>query len=457
MERNGFNILAETTRGPLLLPGDSGYDEARMVWNGRFDNRPSAIQRCSGVADVIASVSFAREEGLNLCVKGGGHSFAGKSACDGGFMLDLSLMKGIWLDRRNKTAHVRSGETWGAFDHEAQAFGLATPGGTASSVGVAGLTLGGGSGYLTRKYGLTIDNLVSADVVTADGVLVTASDSENQDLFWGLRGGGGNLGIASSFKFRLHEVGPIVLAGQVIYPLDQAADVMRFYREFMAAASDDIQCYAFFLRLPPLPGIAERYHGSVVLDLVVCYAGETDQGAAELAPLRNFGRPILDVVQPVPFTLLQKSFDAGLPKGGRYYSKATYLNELSNETIGSVLSRIESLKGTYTVVYFETEGGAAARVDAGATAFAHRDATHGFHIIAGWDDPSQDDEVMEWADGLYRSIGPLPDAGVYVNLLNENEDDRIRSAYGANYDKLVELKRQWDPENLFRANQNVLP
>lgn len=454
MEQNRFETFAGLTRGPLLLPGDARYDDGRTAWNGRFDKYPSAIQQCSGTADITAAVNFARREGLSLCVKGGGHSFAGKSVCDGGFLLDLSLMKGIWLDRHNRTARVQAGEKWGAFDHEAQAFGLATPGGTASSVGVAGLTLGGGSGYLTRKYGLTIDNLISVDVVTSDGENVTASDHSNQDLFWGLRGGGGNLGIASSFEFRLHEVGPVVLAGQIIYPLEQAADVTRFYREFMAAASDDIQCYAFFLRLPPIPGIAARYHGAVVLDLVVCYAGDLDQGSAEVAPLRAFGKPILDAVQPVAFTLLQKSFDAGLPRGARYYSKGTYLNELSDEMINNVLARVESLKGTYTVVYFETEGGAAARVEPEATAFVHRNASHGFHIIAGWDDPAQDAEVMEWTDDLYSSIGPQPDAGVYVNLLNENEGDRIRSAYGANYEKLLRIKGHWDPDDLFRANHN---
>jgi FAD/FMN-containing dehydrogenase len=457
IDNSSLRLFHEQMRGAVLTSGDLGYDRARAIWNGRIDGRPKAIARCVAAADVITAVNFAREHGLLLSIKSGGHSYAGKSTCNDSLMIDLSQMNDVQIDERARTAVVGPGATWGAFDERAQAFGLATTGGTVSSVGVGGLALGGGSGYLARKYGLTVDNLIAADIVTADGRLVHASQQENPDLFWGLRGGGGNFGVVTSLAFQLHEVGPTVLAGQIIFSFQDALEVLQFYRTFMSTAPDEVQCYAFLLRVPPLPEFPAQHHGKVALDLVVCCAGSLTEGKAVLQPLRDLGKPILDTVQPMPYTALQQAFDGGLPKGQRYYSKAVYLPELSDELITVVLQHAETLRGTYTTAYFSAESGAASRPDSAATAFPHRHGGYGFHIIAGWENPEADDEVIGWARGFFRSLIPYSSSGIYVNLLGEDEDDRVPASYGTNYQRLVEIKNKWDPDNLFQINHNIAP
>ena len=322
---------------------------------------------------------------------------------------------------------------------------------------VAGFTLGGGNGYLARKHGLASDNLLAADVVTAAGHLLRASESENSDLFWALRGGSGNFGIVTAFEFQLHELDPQVLAGQIIHPFESARDVLRLYRAFMAEAPDEVQCYAFLIRIPPLPVFPHQYHGRVAVDLVAAYLGDIAEGEKILAPLRRFGRPILDGVVPQAYKTLQQTFDAGVPVGNRWYSKAHYFNDLTDPAIDQILDQVEQLPGEFTMVYLDAPGGAASRVDPAATAFPHRDAAFGLHILPGWSEPAQDDPMIEWARGFHRLMAPYASGWAYVNLLGGDEKDGPRSAYGSNLARLAEIKRKYDPENLLRMNHNIAP
>lgn len=449
--------LAETVSGAVLEPGDDGYEEARRVWNGRFDRRPAVIVRCAGADDVAAAIEFARARGLSLAVKGGGHDYAGNSACEDGLLVDLSPMQEVRIDAGARRAFVEPGVTWRAFDGEAQASGLATTGGACSTAGVAGVALGGGSGHLVRRFGLTLDNLLAAEVVTADGRRVRADEEENPDLFWGLRGGGGNFGVVTRFEFRLHEVGPQVLAGQIVLPLEAAADALRAYRGVMADAPDELQCYAFLLRVPPLEAFPEEQHGKVALDLIPCWSGPLEEGEAALRPLRELGDPILDAVEPLPYAVLQKSFDDGLPKGQRYYSRAHYLDALPDAAIDTLVAHAGGLRGAFSTAYLEPMGGAVGRVDPGATAFPHRGAAYGFHLLAGWTEPGEDAGHMAWAREFHEAMAPHAAGGVYVNLLGDDEQERVAAAYGDNFGRLAELKRAWDPENVFRGNHNIEP
>jgi FAD/FMN-containing dehydrogenase len=449
--------LRDRTRGPVRTPEEDGYDAARRIWNARLQRRPAAVVQCTGVADVRAAVDAARAADRPLAVKGGGHDYGGRSSCEDGLVVDLSPMDGIRVDPAAQTARVQGGATWGAFDHEAQAFGLATPGPTVSTVGVGGATLGGGSGHLARAHGLSLDNLISADVVTADGTFVHASTTENEDLFWGLRGGGGNFGVVTAFEFRLHEVGPEVLAGQIVHPLEDAGPVLRAYRSFVAEAPDAVQAYAFFVHVPPLPAFPEAVHGDTALNLVVSYAGPIEEGRAALRPLRDMGDPLLDSVRPQPYTALQQAFDEGVPYGQRWYSRAHYLEGLPDDALDTVLDAVDPLPGPYTMVYFEPMGGAIGRVDPTATAFPHRAAPYGFHVLAGWLNPDADEKLMEWTRRLHKAMRPYATGGVYANLLGEDEDDRMPSAVGPNYDRLARLKDRYDPDNRFRHAHNVAP
>jgi FAD/FMN-containing dehydrogenase len=406
---------------------------------------------------VNAAVSFAVEHDLLLSVKGGGHNFAGTAVCDDGLTIDLSPMDAVRVDPSARTARVQPGATWADFDHEAQAFGLATTGGLVSTTGVAGLTLGGGQGYLARKHGLAVDNLVGADVVTADGELVHASEDEHEDLFWALRGGGGNVGVVTSFEFDLHPVGPQVLAGPIFHPFEDAREALRFYREFTADAPDELSCYALVVRVPPEPPFPEDVQGEPALAFAVCYAGPMDEAEAELEPLRAFGDPILDGVQPVRYTALQQSFDDGSPEGHRWYSKSHYLGELPDGAIDTILEYTDPFPGPLTQVALEPMGGAIARVDRDATAFPHRDAAYSFGIWPGWADPDRDEELTTWAREFHEAMAPYATGGVYANYLDRDESDRVRAAYGENYERLVAVKTEWDPGNLFRMNQNVEP
>ena len=455
MSKFDRHSLDAVLRGAVLLPGDPGYDEARAVWNVRFDHRPEVIVQCRNGRDVQAAVNAAREQGLPLSVKGGGHSYAANTVGDGGLLIDLSSMKGIVVDPESRRARVEPGVKWGELDRVTQEHGLATPGGTVSTVGVAGFTLGGGIGYLARKHGMAIDNLLSADVVTAAGRLVRASADENPDLFWALRGGGGNYGVVTSFELELHEVGPQVLTGQIVHRFEDAEGILRRYRDFMTGAPDEIQCYAFVLRVPPIPEFPQESHGQIVIDLVLFHTDP--KGEDDFRPLLGMGDPILELVQPQPFTAVQKGFDAGLPAGQRYDSRSHDLSDLSDEAIGTFVSQVGRLPGAFTSTYLVAGGGAMSRVDPEATAFPHRRAPFAFHIMAGWADPDQDGEVMSWAQAFHEAMAPFSTGGVYVNLLGNGEAERVRAAYGANYERLATVKRKWDPENLFRMNHNIPP
>jgi FAD/FMN-containing dehydrogenase len=449
--------LRERMRGTVLSPGDAGYDEARMVWNARFDRRPAAIALCSTEGDVQAALAVARESGLPVSVRGGGHDYAGYGVCDDGLVIDVGPINQVRIDRASKTAHVGAGATWGAFDREAQAVGLATTGPTVSTVGVAGSTLGGGTGYLSRRFGLSLDNLLSADVVTAAGDRLRASDREHEDLFWALRGGGGNFGIVTGLEYRLHEVGPEVLAGQVVYRIEDAGAVLRFYREFMAAAPDEVQCYPVIFRVPAVPAFPAEFQGQLAIDLVVAHTGAIDAGEKALAPLRGLGHPILSAIAPTSYTAVQQTFDPGTPKGHRWYSKAHYLDALTDGAIDTLLEHIRDFAGALTIVYFEPMGGVLARIRPDATAFPHRAAAHSFHVLAGWSDADDDQAVMSWAASLHRAMARHANGGVYVNLLDPDEAGGVRAAYGPNYERLARIKATYDPGNLFRLNHNIEP
>ena len=451
-----FGSLRTATRGGVLLPGEPGYDEARHTWNGRFEGRPAVIVRSSEPEDVVAAVRFAGDHGLAVGVKGGGHDYAGNTAIQGGLLVDLSPMRRVEVDPTERTARVAGGALWGDLDAAAQEHGLATTGPTVSTVGVAGATLGGGSGWLLRKHGLSLDNLLAAELVTASGDTVRASETENPELFWALRGGGSNLGVVTALELRLHPLGPEILAGQVFHRLDDAGAVLRRYREVMADAPEEVMAYAFFLRVPPIEGFLEEHHGEVVLDLVIAYAGPVEDAESALRPLRELGTPLADTTAPVPYTALQQSFDEGLPPDQRYLSLAHYLDDLDDDLVDVLVAGAAELRGGFTIAYLEPLGGAVGRVPSDATAFPHRDAAFSFHVLAGWADQGADDEVMGWARGLHRAVAPYSNGGVYVNLLS-GDVDRVRAAYGPNYERLARVKAEWDPDNRFRLNHNVPP
>jgi len=435
-------------RGQLLSPGDDGYDRARRLWNGMFDRRPALIARCAGAADVIRAVSFARDNRLVVAVRGGGHSFPGYSVCDGGLVIDLSAMKAIRVDLRTRTVRAQAGVKWIEFDHETQAFGLATTGGTDGDTGIAGLTLGGGLGWLSSKYGLTIDNLVSADVVTADGRLLTASATENQDLFWGLRGGSGNFGVVTSFEYQLHAVGPTILGGMVAYPLGRAKEVLRFYRHFAKAAPDDVTTYAAFVTPPG---------GETVAALFCCYCGPLAKGEEVIRPLRSLGSPVQDLLGPMPYVAQQRLFDGAFPAGSYYYAKAGSLADLTDEAIEVFAEYVATKPSPLSGVLVQTVCGAASRVASDATAFPHRRLPYAPVIVSQWLDAATSEKNVGWARDFWKALHPLAGGGVYVNDLSYDDADRVRTAYGANYERLAALKKAYDPDNLFRLNPNITP
>lgn len=451
--------LRARTRGEVLVRGDAGYDEARAVWNGMFDKYPSVIVRCRGASDVIAALNFASAQEMDFTVKGGGHSVAGHSTIDNGLLVDLSLMNDVRVDPSERTARVGGGAILADLDHETQAFGLAAPAGVVSLTGVAGLTLGGGKGHLSRAFGLTCDNLRSADVVTPDGRLVHASSEENDDLFWALRGGGGNFGIVTSFEFNLHPVGPEVLAGPIFYPFDQAKDVFSSARDVMEGAPDEVGCLLGFMTFPSEEPFPESQWGRPGAFLVPCYAGPVADGESALAPLRAIGNPILDGVAPLPYVGLQQAFDAGNPNGNRYYWRAELMADLTDEAIDAIIDYLtdQPFPSPFSTITIETLGGAVGRVAPGATAYPHRDAKYDIGMWGNWTDPSDDAVVTEWVRGCHSTIAPYATGGVYVNYLDGDEDDRIRAAYGDNFDRLARIKAKWDPENRFSHTRNIEP
>jgi FAD/FMN-containing dehydrogenase len=433
-------------RGQVILPGDADYDNARKVWNGMIDRRPALIARCDGVGDVSKAIRFARDQHLLLAVRGGGHNVAGAGTCDGGLVIDLSPMKAVRVDSERRTARVEAGATWKEFDEETQKYGLATTGGLISSTGVAGFTLGGGIGWLVRKHGLACDNLLSAEVVTADGQLVRASAGEHQDLYWGLRGGGGNFGVVTAFEFALHPVATVV-GGMVAHPLPRAREALQFYRHFIATASDELTTIVIFATTP---------EGHQIIGIAACYAGSVEQGEEVIRPLKEFGPPVMDMMGPLPYTALQQASDPTAPAGLQNYWKAAFLQELSDEAIDVMIGYATNATSPLSMIHIHQLGGAMNRVAADATAFGHRDNGFVVNIIGTWPTPADNDKHVDWVQGLFAALQPYAH-GAYINFLGDEGQERVRSAYGPNYERLVALKNKYDPANLFRLNQNVPP
>jgi FAD/FMN-containing dehydrogenase len=449
--------LQDGFRGELLRPDDADYEDARQVWNRSINRFPALIARCAGAADVIDSVNFARENGLLLAVRSGGHSFPGLSVCDGGLVIDLSPMKGIRVDPEARTARAQAGVLLGELDRETQAFGFAVPAGIVTHTGLSGLTLGGGIGWLMRKYGLTIDQLLSVDLITAEGELVKASEKENADLFWGVRGGGGNFGIVTEFEFRLNPVGPIVVAGPIFWPMEESPNVLRFYREWIAEAPDELMTIVIHRKAPPLPFVPPELHGKLVVGVVCCYAGAVEEGEKVVKPLRKFGSPVLDLCVPKPFRTHQAMFDPSFPHGWWYYMRSCDVAQLSDEVIDITVDHSLRINSPLTAFPIWQRGGAAARVGEEETAFGGRGDGHTFNITAITATAEGFDEEREWVRNFWSALEPYH-AGAYVNFLMEEGEERVREAYGAEkYDRLKMLKRRYDPENLFRLNQNIRP
>jgi len=448
----------EGLHGSLVRPGDSAYDEARAIWNGVHDGRPVLIARCADVSDVRHAIGFARSEGLDVAVRGGGHSIPGFSTCDDGIVIDLSPMKGIEVDPAGRTATAEGGVLWAEFDAATQEHGLATTGGLVSTTGVAGFTLGGGIGWLMRKHGLACDNLRSAEVVTADGQILTASATENVDLFWGLRGGGGNFGIVTAFEFDLHPVGPTVTAGPVFYPGERAEEVMRFYRDFVRDIPDELTTLVNLLTAPPAPFLPEEWHGKKLVALIGCYSGDVEEGAAAMQPLRELGDPVADLVGPMPYVQMQSLIDALWPHGTKAYMKAGYLRELNDHAIETMARYHQDATSPASEIHIQHFGGAVARADEEATAYGERQAPFVLNTIAVSHEPGGIDTHIDWAQQLYTEIEPSLTGGAYINFLSAEGGERVRAAYGAEkFARLQALKDRYDPTNLFHLNQNVPP
>ncbi len=447
-------------RGPLITPEDAVYDETRRVWNGMIDKHPALIARCTGAADVIDAVNFAREHELLVAVRGGGHNVAGQGVCEGGLVIDLSSMRGVRVDPEARTVRVQGGATWGDLDRETQAFGLATPGGVVSTTGIAGLTLGGGLGWLRRKYGLSCDNLISADVVTADGELREASTDENPDLFWALRGGGGNFGVVTSFEYELHEVGPIVMMAVTMYPIEAAAEVLSAWRDFMEAAPEEISSQALLWTVPEVEAFPAEAWGRNVVVVAAMHAGPADEGERALQPLREVTTPVVDLSGRVPYATGQTMFDPFFPKFERsYYFKSRDLAGFSDEVIDALIEGASDRALPTVLIVIWHYGGAMRRVGLEETAFPGRDTPYLFSVDAVWDDPAETERVIAWSRSYLEEMKPYTTDGMYVNFpgFGEEGETMVHSAYGPNYERLTDVKAAYDPTNLFRMNANVRP
>ncbi len=438
--------------GEILRPGEAGYDEARRLFNGLIDKRPALIARCLGEADIADAVAFARDAGLEISIRGGGHSVAGRAVTEGGMMIDLSLMKGIHVDPSTRAARVQPGVNWSQLNRETQLHGLAVTGGVISTTGIAGLTLGGGIGWLMPTYGMATDNLLSARIVTADGRTLTTSEQENADLFWGLRGAGANFGVVSSFEYRLHEVGPVVIGGLVAHPFDAAADFLRFYRDFTAKAPEELMTFAGV-------GHAPDGSGTKLALVVACHIGAPEQAEKDLQPLREFGSPVMVELGPLPYTVINSLLDGGYPTGSLNYWKSGFLSGLSDEAIDELLERFAVCPSPMSAALLEHFHGAVTRVPVDATAVPHREPGYNFVITSVWTDPAATDENVAWTKETFAALEPFLADRRYLNYFSEDDvgDDPVRAAYGPNYERLVELKKKYDPANLFHMNTNVPP
>ncbi len=449
--------LRSRFRGTVIAPGDGAYDDARKIWNAMIDRKPALIARCAGSADVVQAVHFARERKIPLAIRGGGHNIAGNALCDAGLVIDLSALKSVHVDPQKRRAVVGPGATLGDLDHETQSFGLAVPVGINSTTGVAGLVLGGGFGWLSRKHGLTCDNLVAADLVTAKGDRIRVGEEENSDLLWGLRGGGGNFGVVTSFEFHLHPAGRQVLSGLIVYPYDQSRAVLRAYREFTEAAPDELTVWVVMRKAPPLPFLPAAVHGKEIVALALCYVGDPEKGQQAIAPLRGFAKPVGEHVGAQPLTAWQQAFDPLLTPGARNYWKSHNFKALSDGVIDQLIQYAGKLPSPHCEVFVGQLGGQVNRVAKDATAYAHRDVSFVLNVHGRWLEARDDEKCISWARALFNATTPYATGGVYVNFLTGEETDRIRGAYGPNYDRMVQLKRKYDPTNLFSLNQNIKP
>jgi FAD/FMN-containing dehydrogenase len=448
--------LRERVRGEVITADDAGYEDARRVFNGMIDRHPQLVVRCVDAGDVMAAIDIARTNDLVVSVRGGGHSVPGFGTNDDGVVVDLSLMKGIRVDPRSRTVRAEGGCTWGDFNHATYPFGLATTGGIVSTTGIAGLTLGGGIGYLDRGHGLSLDNLLSADVVTADGRFLVASDRENEDLFWALRGGGGNFGVVTSFEYRLHPVRDI-FAGIFFYPLERAGDLLDFYRSYIADAPEELGMFPAFQIAPPLPFIPEKEHGKTFCAAVSCWSGPLDQGEKVLAPIRRAAPTVAEMVGPMPYPALNSAFDPLLPPGLQHYWKASFATGLTDGAIQAHVEHGPRVPAVNSTMHIYPINGACHRVPSNATAFAYRDATFATVIAGMWPDPADNEQNIRWVKDYYKALEPHSAPGGYVNFMADDDQGRIRDNYAGNYDRLVSIKKAYDPDNVFRLNQNISP
>jgi FAD/FMN-containing dehydrogenase len=448
--------LKSKVKGKTILQGEEGYDNARRVWNGMIDKHPSAVVYCKDATDVANVVRFARENNILLAVRGGGHNVAGLGTCDGGIVLDLSLMKRIEVDSGNKIAKAEAGLTWGEFDKATQTYGLATTGGLISSTGIAGLTLGGGIGWLVRKYGMTIDNLVSVEIVTANGDMVRASEKENQDLFWAIRGGGGNFGVVTSFEYSLHKVGPEVFGGALFYPLEMSYEVLEKYSAWQSSLPNEISTLLIFMTAPPLPFIPAELQGTKMVAVALCHTGSKEEGERIVAPIRAL-KPAVDIVGPIPYVALQSAFDASAPRGIKAYWKTSYPKHLNSEFFEILYKQASSLPTPFSQIHIHQLGGAVSMKSKEDTAFWHRDAPFVLNIVGFWMDMADTNRSIDWVRQTWNAVKPFSKEGVYANFMTAEDTDQVKLAYGGNYSRLASIKKKYDPTNLFRVNQNIKP
>jgi len=450
--------LRPQLRGPLLLPGDAGYEDARTVWNAMIQRRPGAIARCVGVADVVAGVRFAREHGLTLAIKGGGHNISGLGVCDDGLVLDMGLMRGVWVDPSARLARAHAGCLLGDVDRETQLHGLAATLGFVSNTGIAGLTLGGGFGYVSSRWGWTSDTVTEMEMVTADGRIVRASERENPELFWGLRGGGGNFGVVTRFDYRLEPLGPEIVGGAIAWPLEKAAEALDLLREVMADAPPELAIAAGLRPAPPAPWIAKEAHGKMIVAFFVCWTGDPAEGERRVARFKALGGAVGDIVQRRPYVTQQALLDATQPKGRRYYWKSEYLPKIGSELFAKAIDHAKAIRSPHSAVILFPVGEAVGRLPADHSAVGNRDARWVLNITGSWERAEEDATHVEWARAAWRDMKRFSTGGTYVNFLtDEDTRDRVQSAYGANLSRLVEIKRAWDPTNLFHVNKNIVP
>jgi FAD/FMN-containing dehydrogenase len=449
--------LKGTIKGSVLVPNDPDYEEARQIWNAMIDRRPAAIVQCAQADDVSSVIRFARKNGLELSIRGAGHNIAGNALCDNGITVDFSRMKNVRVDAGKKRAYVEPGATLADLDGATQAHGLAIPVGINSTTGIAGLTLGGGFGWLTRKYGMTIDNLVSVDMVTAEGKKIRASENENSDLFWAIRGGGGNFGVVTQFEFRLFPVGQEIVAGLIVFPFTEAKQVLTKYRQFVASAPEDLNVWVVLRKAPPLPFLPESVHGKEVVVLPIFYSGAVADAEKFIAPLRAFGEAHGEHIGAQPYVAWQKAFDPLLTPGARNYWKSHNFTELPDGALNSIIEFAGKLPSLQCEIFIGLIAGAPNRVAANAMAYGHRDAKFVLNVHGRWDETKDDQKCIAWAREFFKASAPYASAGAYVNFMTADEGDRVAAAYGSNYDRLLEIKRRYDPENVFHLNQNIKP